>query len=851
MAARTGEEAGVAILVAEDDPTQAERLRAVLEDAGYQVEMVGSGTEALAAARHRVPAVVISDVVMPEMDGFELCKAIKSDEKLRETPVILLTALSGSLDIVKGLECGADNFIRKPYDDVYLLSRLRNLLANRELRGREKTRIGVKIELDGQRQVITSDRQQILDLLISTYEQAVQVNNELQAREKDLTRSQQVLRGIYRIAEGLNHATSERKVAETALERALELPGVRAGWISLREGEAGFRIAATRGLPPALAAPGAFEGNCLCRRLCLSGELDHVTNVLECERLKSARGDTGGLRYHATVPLWTPGRTLGVMNLAGPEQGLFSDDDIEVLYGVGNLVGVALERAQLLDGLETMVEDRTSALRAESAERTRAEEALRKSEILFRSVFNSQTDAVVVVTPERTVVNLNPATEAMFGYTLEDLEGRSTEVLHVDHEHYVRFGEIFREAFAGRRAARFEFEMRRKNADVFPTENTISLLEDDLGRPTGIVAVVRDITERRQAEDALRRAEERYRGIFENAVVGIYRTTIEGRYVTANPTLARTYGYESSEELMTSLTDLARRFYVQSGRREEFVRLAEARGAVREFESQVFREDGSVIWISEDARELARCGGAPRRLRGHDGGHHRAEARGAGTRAPRRGPRCDARLRRRRGPTRARALPEPGGPDAHGDRSGRGFFEGADGGRPRRLGPEGVAGNGDPDRCSRRCLEGRDRVPGPRGPGGPFLAGRPRAQGTGWGGRVPLHDRARHLGAEGSGGAAPPGPEDGGDRTARRRCGPRLQQHPDRRFTGYAESCCGGCPQADPLCAARPGRSRRPPQRAAGLTRQLLAFSRQAGAPAAIARPERRRHRHGQGCCAA
>ena len=126
------------VLVVEDSPTQAESLRSLLAEDGYAVTVAANGAAALAAARRRAPAIVISDIVMPEMDGYALCKAIKADPALKETPVVLLTSLTNSLDVIKGLECGADNFIRKPYDGAYLLLRLRYLVANQELRGREK-----------------------------------------------------------------------------------------------------------------------------------------------------------------------------------------------------------------------------------------------------------------------------------------------------------------------------------------------------------------------------------------------------------------------------------------------------------------------------------------------------------------------------------------------------------------------------------------------------------------------------------------------------------------------------------------------------------------------------------------
>ncbi|HEY5490600.1 MAG TPA: response regulator, partial [Gemmatimonadaceae bacterium] len=344
----------VEILIAEDSPTQAAQLAHLLEQRGYSVTTAANGREALALLERRKPTLVITDIVMPELDGYGLCKAIKADKKLKGIPVMLLTTLSNPQDIIRGLECGADNFLRKPYDERYLLSRIDYLLMNLELRKNQKMQMGMEIDLGGQRHFISSDRQQILDLLISTYEQAVEINSELKLREKQLAHSNQVLNGLYRIADGLNHAASEREVVELALERALELPGVQAGWVSLREGESGFRLAAAHNLPPALEAPSAMEGDCACRRRLLSGNLDHVTNIMECERLGNATGDTHGLRYHASIPLWVGDRTLGVMNLVGPEKGLFNDDELRVLYGIGNQVAVALERAHLHEHLERL-----------------------------------------------------------------------------------------------------------------------------------------------------------------------------------------------------------------------------------------------------------------------------------------------------------------------------------------------------------------------------------------------------------------------------------------------------------------------------------------------------------------
>ncbi|MCT7948323.1 PAS domain S-box protein [Ancylothrix sp. C2] len=117
-----------------------------------------------------------------------------------------------------------------------------------------------------------------------------------------------------------------------------------------------------------------------------------------------------------------------------------------------------------------------------------------------------------------------------------------------------------------------------------------------------LVALSLEARERQKTQEALRQTEEKYRMIFENAVEGIFQSTTEGKYLSANLALARLYGYSSPQELMENVTDINRQLYVEPNRRAEFVEAMESAGAVWQFESQVYRQDGSVIWISENAR---------------------------------------------------------------------------------------------------------------------------------------------------------------------------------------------------------------------------------------------------------
>ena len=286
------------ILIVEDSPTQAERLRRLIQSRSYGVRVATNGRLALDAIRERKPHLVLSDIIMPEMNGYDLCRAIKTDPQLQDIPVILVTALNDAKDIIRGIECGADNFVRKPYQDDYLLTRISQMLANQVLRRDQNMEVGVALYLGEQKHFINAGRQQILDLLISTYEQAVHVNGELQARER------QVIELNMRLA---HHAAAlentNREIADKNLELA-EASRMKSAFIANMSHELRTPLNAIIGFTGALlmklAGPLTFDQDKQLNTIRTSARhlLSLINDILDVAKIESGKVTLAAERVH-------------------------------------------------------------------------------------------------------------------------------------------------------------------------------------------------------------------------------------------------------------------------------------------------------------------------------------------------------------------------------------------------------------------------------------------------------------------------------------------------------------------------------------------------------------------------
>ena len=270
---------------------------------------------------------------------------------------------------------------------------------------------------------------------------------------------------------------------------------------------------------------------------------------------------------------------------------------------------------------------------------TQAVQTMRRSEELFRAISES-TSILMILTQQSdgAIAYANSISSQRLGVEMFALVGQRIDEFFANPVDSQRIQEILA---AQGYVRNYEMQVKRSDGSLFWVSTSVQpLLLDEEAK---LLITLYDISDRvrvenerkrtevqrqqaeialRQSEEKLRqqaqelearveqrtfelkRAEEKYRSIFENAIEGIYQVTPAGRYLSANPALAELYGYASPEELIAKITDIGQQLYVQPRRRDELMVYLKRFESVAEFESQVYRQDGSIIWISENVRAI-------------------------------------------------------------------------------------------------------------------------------------------------------------------------------------------------------------------------------------------------------
>jgi PAS domain S-box-containing protein len=239
-------------------------------------------------------------------------------------------------------------------------------------------------------------------------------------------------------------------------------------------------------------------------------------------------------------------------------------------------------------------------------ERKNAEIEVLRSEQWKKLIVNSALDAIICIDAKGIVTAWNPQAEKIFGWEEEEILGMSlteTIIPAQYREQHTRGMQHYLETREGPVLNKIiEITALNREHKEFPIELTIAPIQQDGNE--FFCAFIRDITERKKAEDALRQAEQRYRNIFENATEGIYQTTPDGKFITVNPSLAKMFGFESPKELMNAITDIGTQLYTDPQDRVHLTNLLEAQEEVTGVELRLRKKNKETMWVHANNRAV-------------------------------------------------------------------------------------------------------------------------------------------------------------------------------------------------------------------------------------------------------
>jgi diguanylate cyclase (GGDEF)-like protein/PAS domain S-box-containing protein len=508
------DDGGCDILIVEDSSTQAEQLRFLLEQHGFHASVAGSGREALQFLAQHHPCMIISDILMPEMDGYTLCKAIKSDDRLKDIPILLLTVLSDPAAVLKGLESGASGFFTKPYEATSLLSRIDYLLTNQALRAGATPEAGLDVAFAGQRFHVTAERRQILDLLLSTYDTAIQKNLELVKTQEELRelnetleqkvrertaalaqaeslllRANRALRTISLCNEVLVRATDEATLLDRICHTIIATAGYRLAWVGYAEQDEAMtlRTMATAGYERSYLDNLKFSWR--------DGELAAVPAAKAIQTGKPVvvfdivaeppsdwRDEAVRLGYRSALalPLHIGKQVFGALSIDSSEPDAFREEEVKLLTEMGSDLSYGI-----------------GALRAQ-AQKEEAEKKL----ALAAKVFECSAEGIIIADFNRNIISVNSAFSEITGYSPDESIGQNPRFMSSgrhDREFYRSMWTAIEQAghWAG------EVWNRRKNGNVYPEWLDVSTVKNEDGDTVGYVGVFSDLSQRKELEATL------------------------------------------------------------------------------------------------------------------------------------------------------------------------------------------------------------------------------------------------------------------------------------------------------------------------------------------------------------
>ena len=478
------------VLAVNDEPKVLELLTVLLEHEGYRVLTAANGQRALDMAFASEPDIVVSDVVMPEMDGLEFCRRLKQDPRTRDVPVLLASAVrTGKRNSLHALTAGADDYLEMPFRRQELLVKVARL----------------------------TERHRVERHYRELVEQAADI--------------------IY---------TRDMEGRLTSIN------------------EAGARFFGR----PAAELVGAPLG-------ALLGEEAAAVDIAAAEELAAAG----------------PYRSLHLL-----------EDASGVPRYLESVITLVRDAEGAPTGARGVVRDIT--------ERVQAEQAMRESEERYRALVEQSLDGIFLVEPEtKRIIEANPAYQNLLGYTAAEMTALSLYDVAAAPREVV--DENIRRIFSEARSGLGERQHRRKDGSLVDVEVTVNLVSYS-GKKV-LCCVARDITARKQAEEAVRRSEERYRELFENANDIVYTHDLQGNFTSLNKTGERVTGYTREEAARMNIGEVVAPEHL--GRAREMIARKQTDEVSTIYELDIIAKDGRRVPLEVSSR-LVYEGGRPVAVQG-------------------------------------------------------------------------------------------------------------------------------------------------------------------------------------------------------------------------------------------
>jgi len=505
------------ILIVEDSPTQAAQLEETLRRRGYETQTAANGSEALEIIRRARPALVLSDVRMPVMDGFRLCRAIKQDPDLCRIPVILLTEWSSPADVLSALQAGADFHIPKPCQADFLLEKIDTILASGSESGRTEPETPRTVTHDGIAYQVSASPDHVLRLLLSTYEVAIQQNRELLSARKELEQTNRTLQ-----VEIVERKSTEKAV-DLERQRLYDVLETLPVYVVLLSADYHVPFA-NRFFRERF---GESEG-----RRCYEYLFNRAAPCESCEMFTVFKTAAP----HHWEWIGPDGRNYDIFDYP------FTDTDgaplvLEMGIDITETKRAQAALAESNESLERRVAERTTELRLSEA-------ALRESLARTRAITQSAHDAIITADSAGNIVGWNLGAESIFGYT--ESEAMSLSVTELIPEQFRARHLAGMRAITDGGAPRIigktvELTGLRKGGIDFPLD--LSLARWETADGWFFTAFIRDITDRLRAETVIRLES----AALEAAANAIVITDREGVIEWANAAFTTFNGYRIEE----------------------------------------------------------------------------------------------------------------------------------------------------------------------------------------------------------------------------------------------------------------------------------------------------------------